>query len=88
MDCGVGLSVPDESTTNVHRIPTGSPMLAIKRAPADHDTKTSCLGPTFVLDLHSSFFMGSLMWLNKILSPAFAGPSGIRVGWGIDQWQI
>ena len=21
-------------------------------------------------------------------SPAFAGPSGIRVGWGVKQWQI
>ena len=24
----------------------------------------------------------------KDTSPTFAGPSGIRVGWGIDQWQI
>ena len=42
----VVIPVPEKRAANIRRIMTGSPMLAIKRAPADHDSQACCLGPT------------------------------------------
>ena len=41
------IRVPEKRTANIRRKTIRSPMLAIKRAPADHDTQACCLGPTF-----------------------------------------
>ena len=35
--------VPEIREANIRRMPSGSLMLAIKGAPADHDTQTCCL---------------------------------------------
>ena len=36
----------EKRAANIRRMTIGSPMLAIRRAPADHDTQACCLGPT------------------------------------------
>ena len=41
-------------------MPTGSPMLAILRAPADHDIQTYCMNSTLIWIW---IFMASIMWL-------------------------
>ena len=41
------LFVPEKRAANIRRMDTGSTMLAIGRALADHDTQACCLGPTF-----------------------------------------
>ena len=41
------IHVPEKRAANIRRMTDGSPMLAIRRAPADHDTQACCLGPTF-----------------------------------------
>ena len=41
------IHVPEKRTANIHRMMIGSPILAIRRAPANHDTQAICLGPTF-----------------------------------------
>ena len=38
--------IPEKRSANVHRMTIGSPMLAIRRAPANHATQACCLGPT------------------------------------------
>ena len=40
-----------------------SPVLAIKRAPADHDTQTCRLGPMLNYASICHFFMGIIFWL-------------------------
>ena len=40
------IHVPEKRTANISRMMIESIMLTIKRAPADHDTKACCLGPT------------------------------------------
>ena len=47
MVANVVIHVPEKRTANIRRMTIGSPMLAIKRALADHDTQACCLGPTF-----------------------------------------
>ena len=42
---------------------TGSPMLAIKRAPADHDTQAWGLGPTLCNIWIWHFIIGGILWL-------------------------
>ena len=44
--CCVVVYVPEKRAANIRRMTIGSPMLAIRRAPADHDTHACCLGPT------------------------------------------
>ena len=41
------INVPEKRAANIRRKTSRSPMLAIRRAPADHDTQACCLGPTF-----------------------------------------
>ena len=37
---------PEKRAANIQSMMIGSPMLAIGRAPVDHDTQACCLGPT------------------------------------------
>ena len=41
------IHVPEKRAANICRMTIGSPMLAIRRAPADYDILACCLGPTF-----------------------------------------
>ena len=43
----VVIHVPEKRAANIRWMTIGSPMLVIKRAPADHDTQAYCLGLTF-----------------------------------------
>ena len=44
--CYVVVYVSEKRAANIRWMTTGSPMLAIRRAPADHNTQSCCLGPT------------------------------------------
>ena len=59
----VVIQVPEKRTANIHRMTVGSPMLAIKRAPVDHDTPACCLVPRFVILRLDIFIMGCILWL-------------------------
>ena len=60
----VVIHVPEKRAVNIRRITIVSPMLTIKRAPADHDTQTYCLGPTFCnIEIGHFFIMGGILWL-------------------------
>ena len=39
--------VPEKRAAIIRRMTISSPILVIKRAPAEHDTQAYCLGPTF-----------------------------------------
>ena len=52
------IHVPEKRATNIRRMTSGSPMLAIKRAPADHDTQACCLGPKFCNIVIGNFYHG------------------------------
>ena len=41
------IHVPEKRAANICKMTNRSPMLAIRREPADHDTQACCLGPTF-----------------------------------------
>ena len=41
------IHVPEKRATNIRRMTILSPVLAIRKAPADHDTQACSLGPTF-----------------------------------------
>ena len=55
--------VPEKRTANIRRMTIGSPMLAMKRAPADHGTETFRLGPTLGNIRIWHFTMGGILWL-------------------------
>ena len=40
------IRVSEKRAANIRCMTNGTPMLAIRRAPADYDTQASCLGPT------------------------------------------
>ena len=46
MIANIVIYVPENRAANIRRITIDSPMLAIRRAPADHNTEACCLGPT------------------------------------------
>ena len=47
MVANVVIHAPEKRAANIRRMMTRSPMLAIRRAPADHDTQAFFLGRTF-----------------------------------------
>ena len=55
--------VPEKRKANIHRMSIMSHMLVIRGTPADHDTHTSCLGPTWRYILIRHFTMSSILWL-------------------------
>ena len=59
------ISKSGKVTANIHRIPIGSPMFAIKGETADHDTQTCRMGPHVELYFDLSFFMGCILRLYK-----------------------
>ena len=40
------IHIPEKREANIRKTTIGSPMLASRRAPADHDTQACCLGPS------------------------------------------
>ena len=66
--CYVVVYVSAKRTANIRRMTIGSPMLAIRRAPADHDTQACCQGPTLCnIVIWLFFIMGGIMWLYFII---------------------
>ena len=52
------IHVPEKRAANIRRMTFGSPMLDIKKAPADHDTRASCLGSTLCNIVIGHFYHG------------------------------
>ena len=52
-----------EKKATYRMIPVGSPMLAFKESPADHETQTCYLGGMLNYVLFCHFFMGCILWL-------------------------
>ena len=59
----VTICVPEKRTANIRRITIGSHMLAIKTAPADHDTQVWFQGPTLCNIWIWHFIMGGILRL-------------------------
>ena len=57
------IHVPEKRAANIRRMTIGSPMLAIRRAPADHNTLACYMGPTFCNIEIKHFIMGGILWL-------------------------
>ena len=54
----ITIHVPEKKAVNIRGMKIGSPMLAIRRTPADHDTQDGCLGPTFCNVEIGHFYQG------------------------------
>ena len=59
--CDVIVYVSEKRAANIRRMTTWSPMLTIRRAPADNDTQACCLGPTLCNIVIWHFYHG---WYN------------------------
>ena len=61
------VSVPEKRAANIRMMTTAFPMLAIRRAPVDHDTQACCLGPTLCNIVNGYFDHG--WYIVAILDP-------------------